>query len=167
MIAEKFDQFSLGCLEATEVREKISLFGALSDAQLHSILPRLKIVDKKAGDIIFQQGQLPCNVYIVLRGEVLMRVTRDDGSIANVEYALGDCFGETAVIGIQSQLGEARALSDTALMVLSRSDLLDIANHDSEIFGILMMNIAREVSRRLHAAITTLPGSERYRTCCN
>lgn len=162
MIAEQINQFSLSYVEFNRVRDKVSLFGALSDEQLEKVIPLLKTVSVDEGDIVFNQGQLPCNVYIVLSGEVIMRVSRDDGSCGKMIYNVGDCFGETAVIGIQSQLGEARAMKDSILMVLSRSSLLDIANTDSEIFGILMMNVAREVSRRLHGFVTTQPGNEYY-----
>jgi len=40
--------------------------------------------------------------------------------------------------------------SDTKLIVLSRQTLLSIFNLDKEIFGILILNIAREACRRLH-----------------
>ncbi len=162
MIAEKVNQVSLNFAEYNRVRDKVSLFGALSDEQLDRVIPLLKIKSVDDGHIIFNQGQLPCNVYILLSGEVIMRVTRDDGSCGKMIYKVGDCFGETAVIGIQSQLGEARASKDARVMVLSRSNLLDIANSDSEIFGILMMNIAREVSRRLHGVVATSPESDSY-----
>ena len=54
------------------------------------------------------------------------------------------------MIGIQTHSVSTVAVEPTELMVLSRDDLMSIFESDKELFGILMMNIAREASRRLH-----------------
>jgi CRP-like cAMP-binding protein len=54
------------------------------------------------------------------------------------------------VIGIQPHRGTAIAMTDTDLIVLSRNTLLSIYESDKELFSILILNIAREVCRRLH-----------------
>ncbi len=63
---------------------------------------------------------------------------------------MGDCFGETAAIGIQPHSASALAVEDTELIVLSRAALLSIFDSDKELFGMLILNIAREACRRLH-----------------
>eukprot|EP01026_Neomeris_dumetosa_P084721 TRINITY_DN99696_c0_g3_i2.p2 TRINITY_DN99696_c0_g3~~TRINITY_DN99696_c0_g3_i2.p2 ORF type:complete len:132 (+),score=3.61 TRINITY_DN99696_c0_g3_i2:221-616(+) len=126
MLAEQVDQSSLNTVDFDQIRDKISLFGGLTDRQLDLILPYLKVVSIEEDETVFKQGQLPCNVYIVLSGEVCLDVRRQDGSQGSMRYVAGDCFGETAVIGIQPQLGRAKATQDTRLLVLSRTCLLDM-----------------------------------------
>lgn len=135
------------------IRDKISVLGGLSDQQIAKLYPFFSKHSLNAGEVIFGQGQLPTNVYIVLKGKVDLDIECDDGTLKKVFYKEGDCFGETAVIGIQPQLGRARARTETELLVLSRSNLLDIVNQDTELFAMLMMNLAREVSRRLHSLL--------------
>lgn len=145
-----------------QVREKISLFGGVSDAQMALLQPYLKVDAVNAGGTVFEQGQLPCNVYVVLSGEINLQITREDNTLAKMSYMPGDCFGETAVIGIQPQLGQASAKCDAQVLVMSRTCLLDLAGIDVGLFGLLMMNIAREVSRRLHTIATTSATESEY-----
>jgi hypothetical protein len=56
------------------------------------------------------------------------------------------------VIGIQPHQGAAIAVIDTQLIVLSRKSLMSIYASDKELFSILILNIAREVCRRLYAS---------------
>jgi len=162
MLAEKVEQTAVSHADFQRIRERISLFGGLSDHQMDVLLPKLKEIFAREGDTVFRQEQLPCNVYIVLSGEVLLEVAREDGSCCTMTYLPGDCFGETAVIGIQPQLGLAKAEKDSQLLVLSRSCLMDLLSVDKELFGILMMNVAREVSRRLHAFVSSDSSQTEY-----
>ena len=41
-------------------------------------------------------------------------------------------------------------MEDTELMILSQKALLELHQTDSELFGILILNIAREACRRLY-----------------
>jgi CRP/FNR family cyclic AMP-dependent transcriptional regulator len=67
-----------------------------------------------------------------------------------IVFEEGYCFGEASVIGIQPHKGTAIAVEDTELIVLSRNALLSIYDSDKDLFSILILNIAREVCRRLH-----------------
>ncbi len=162
MLAEQVDRSSVSRVDFDQVREKMSLFGGLSDRQVDLITPYLKVLSLTKDEVVFRQGQLPCNVYIVLSGSVCLEAERVDGSFRTMHYQAGDCFGETAVIGIQPQLGRALAREDSQVLVLSRTCLLHMANIDQELFGILMMNIAREVSRRLHCVVSTPAAQNDY-----
>ena len=141
--------------DVEQIRDRVSLFGALDNSQLSTLLSYAKEQAFEEGEIIFEQGQLPSDIYILLSGKVDLRVIRDDFSAAHMTYVPGDCFGETAVIGIQTQMGRAKVEEDVRVLTLSRFSLLDMLENDANLFGILMMNIAREVSRRFHFTINT------------
>jgi len=85
-------------------------------------------------------------------GKVKIVVDSEIGTLELAELGVGQCLGDTAVIGIQKHTASAIAVEDTELVVLSRSDLLSIYDHDKQLFGLLMMNIAREACRRLQHA---------------
>jgi CRP-like cAMP-binding protein len=46
-------------------------------------------------------------------------------------------------------MATAIAVEDSEVMVLSRQALLGLRNEDIELFALLMMNVAREIARRL------------------
>lgn len=132
------------------ILNKIAIFGALSDKQLYTIFKLLQKVSYSADEVIFGQGSEPSHIYIIRSGEVRMVADTDRGPLELVSFTTGDCFGETAVIGIQPHSASALAVTDTELIVLSRAALLSIFETDKELFGMLILNIAREACRRLH-----------------
>ena len=132
------------------ILENIPIFGALSNDHLHAVFSKLKLVHYQARDMIFKQGDQPSYVYIVLDGEVRLEFDAVEHPLSKVRFLPGECFGETSVVGIQSHSASTIALVETDLLVLSREALLHIFESDKALFGMLILNIAREVSRRLH-----------------
>lgn len=142
--------------EVLPVLDKISILAGFSDKQLYSLFRLLEKVSYKVGEIIFEQGQEPSHIYIIQTGKIKLFISKDGTPFELIEFDQGHCFGEASVIGIQPHAATAVAVEDTELIVLSRTTLLSIYKTDLEIFSILILNIAREVCRRLHASSETL-----------
>ena len=132
------------------ILNKIAIFGGLNGKQLQEIFKLLKKVSYSSGEYIFKQGEEASHIYIIEKGEVKIIVSNENESYELVSFSQGDCFGETSVIGIQSHSGSALAVKNTELIVLECMSLLSIFESDKELFGMLILNIARETSRRLH-----------------
>lgn len=130
--------------------DEISLFGALSESQQYDIFKRLQQVHYKAHEMIFKQGDQPSYIYIVLTGRVRLVFDAENHPLSKGEFIPGACFGETSVIGIQTHSASTIAVEDTELLVLSKDALMEIFDEDKDLFARLMLNIAREASRRLH-----------------
>ncbi|MBU1862343.1 MAG: cyclic nucleotide-binding domain-containing protein [Candidatus Omnitrophica bacterium] len=128
---------------------KISLFGGLTPGHLALLFPLLQSVSYKAGEIIFKQGEEPTHIYIVRSGEVKIIVNIDTRPLGIVTFSEGQCFGETSAIGIQPHSASAVAVVDTELIVLTTEALLSMFEHAKDLFGLLMLNLAREACRRL------------------
>ncbi len=134
------------------ILDKISLFGGLSEDQLHTMFSKLKLVHYQAQDMIFKQGDQPSYIYIVLTGEIRLVFDQADHPLSKAQFLPGACFGETSVIGIQPHSASTLAVVDTDLLVLSKESLMEIFDSDKTLFSMLILNIAREASRRLHKA---------------
>ena len=134
------------------ILNEISIFAGLTYSQLYTLFKLLKKVTFKTNERIFEQGDEPSHIYIVKKGKVKLVVWEDDTPLELVEFNIGYCFGEASAIGIQPHKGTAIATCNTELLVLSRKALMSIYESDKELFGILILNIAREVCRRLHAS---------------
>lgn len=132
------------------ILNKIAIFGGLSEKQLYEVFRSLETVSYPAGEIIYKRGDAPSHIYIIRSGEVRIIVDEDDKSLELASFKTGECFGETSVIGIQTHSATAWAIEDTELIVLSRKALFSIFEKDKELFGLLILNIAREACRRLH-----------------
>ena len=134
------------------VLNRIALFGGLTDAQLYAVFRRLLHTHYNMGEFIFEEGDEPSEIYIVWRGRVELVLDVGGANLAERVFEVGDCLGETAVIGIQRHTASAVAQTDTDLIVLPRSVLFGLYDTDPKLFGMLILNIAREACRRLHSA---------------
>ncbi len=130
--------------------KKISIFGGLSSHQLEEIFRLLKTVSYDEGEFIYKRGDASSYIYIIKQGEVKMLIDNEAICLELISFKDGDCFGETSVIGIQSHSSSALAIKPTQLIILEPHCLLNIYETDKELFGMLILNIARETARRLH-----------------
>jgi len=135
--------------------ETVSLFGALTASQLVRLWGYLDVRQCAPGEHVFDQGDLPSNIFILISGRVDFVVCHGDLVKLERSFKGGDVFGETAFIGIQPQAGSAIVSSQgkVDLLVLNRDALMRIYADDTELFGMLMMNMARELSRKIHRMI--------------
>lgn len=139
--------------EILKILNKISIFGGLNSRQLAFIFNLLKKVHYAPGEFIFKKGDNPSHIYIVESGEVELALEVEEGHfLAKAIFTVGQCFGETSVIGIQPHTAHAISKMECDLIVLSRKALMSIFNEDKELFSLLILNIAREACRRLSEA---------------
>ncbi|MHC4887172.1 MAG: cyclic nucleotide-binding domain-containing protein [Planctomycetota bacterium] len=138
------------------ILNKIAIFGGLREEQLNRIFGMLAQRSCHEGEFIFEAGQSPKSIFIIQRGRVELLLPANGSYLAKAVFGEGDCFGETAVIGIQKHTASAMALEETDLIELPRSALFQIWEEDKELFGMLILNIAREACRRLNQTDETL-----------
>jgi CRP/FNR family cyclic AMP-dependent transcriptional regulator len=131
------------------ILDEISIFGGLNESQLYQVFKRLMQVRYQAGEVIFREGESASYIYIVMTGRVDLVFDVGGQPLLKAELEPGTCFGETAVIGIQPHSATSIAMEKTDLLVLSGAALEDIYQTDKELFAMLILNIARESSRRL------------------
>lgn len=141
---------SLHVDEVLPIISKISIFGGLSDKQLNTLFHLLEQVSYKKDEYVFRRGDEPSQIYIVISGMVKLIMEENGTPLELIAFSEGHNFGETAMLGIQPHSASALATEDTELIVLSRQALLSLHETDPKLFGILILNIAREACRRIH-----------------
>jgi CRP/FNR family cyclic AMP-dependent transcriptional regulator len=134
----------------------ISVFGGLTEAQLHTVFQLLERASFKRREFVFEQGDPPSHIYIVLKGKVELVLNVEGSYLAQAVFPVGHCFGETSAIGIEPHTASAIAVEPTDLIVLPTSALFKIWELDKALFGMLILNIAREACRRLAKTDETL-----------
>ena len=129
-------------------------FFALLDADERAVLAervdRVKFVE---GDVIFKTGDPGDAMYVVISGEVEVLKRSRSGVDARVAV-LGpsDWFGEMSIVDIQPRSATVRALAPGRLVRVSPADLDTLYRHDLRAYAIVILNLARELSRRLRVA---------------
>jgi CRP-like cAMP-binding protein len=61
----------------------------------------------------------------------------------------GDWFGEMSIVDIQPRSATVRALAPARLLRITASDLDALYRHDLKSYALIVLNLARELSRRL------------------
>ncbi len=127
----------------------VALWGGVAENQRQKIFDRLEVGFYRQGEHIFCRGDEPSHIYIVKKGRVNLRIQDEGIDIEKKILSVGECFGEASLIAMQKHTATAVAIEDSEIMVLSRQALLDLQRDDLKLFALLMMNVARELARRL------------------
>jgi CRP-like cAMP-binding protein len=129
------------------------LFGGVTEEAFENIRPLFRRQSYACGEIILAEGSINDRIYFIERGKVrITKTTMTEGRSVQrhiVTMASGDTFGEMELIDIQPCAATVRAIEDTATLSLSNSDLYRLSKTDMKTYALLIMNLARELSRRL------------------
>lgn len=131
------------------ILSKISFLGGVSDEQRAKIFRRMEVVSFKAGEYVSRQGEEPSHIYIIRSGRVELLISDDDVAVRKREFTVGECFGEAAMLAMINNTASFRAAEDSEFIVISRRALADLRREDPALFCTLLLNIARELARKL------------------
>src|SRR3954471_16456673 len=136
-----------------EFLARIPIFGGLSAEVLDQLVDVATIVHLGAGAQLMGEGEAARCVFVVCEGELEIRKRGTHGS----EFRLallhaGDCVGEMSLIDIQPRSATVRVLSPAVLLRLDHGEIAKLYRSHPEVYTMLVLNIAREISRRLRRA---------------
>lgn len=151
-----------------------SLFGGLSPGQMEDIGAYLQETTHPVGVDILTEGEANNRIFFIMEGSVVVRKHTgcrnpepESGEAEEMAEELGeevdattpeqelirlhtgDTFGEMELIDIQPCAASVRTLEQTTLVSMSNRDLYQLSKEHPEIFTMVIMNLAREISRRL------------------
>lgn len=130
-----------------------SLFGGIDDERLKHIMGMLEEARYAKGQDIVREGEDGSKLYFIYRGavEVLKAASREqDAALKRIAVLqTGDTFGEMEMIDIQPRSATVRALEETVTLTLSYKDLYALSTWNLETFTLIVLNLARDMSRRL------------------
>jgi CRP/FNR family cyclic AMP-dependent transcriptional regulator len=136
--------------EFISILKNVTIFAGFSEKALHRVFSNCPIIEKKAGETIVEEGQTASEIYIILQGKVSIVLDMKSDPFELAMFGPGDVIGEASVIGVQKHSATALAKEITELLVLTRTMLMEIYDRDKGTFSMLILNIARELARRLH-----------------
>ncbi len=139
-------------VQPEELRQ-IGLFGALSDEVLAHLASTLSVTTPSAGTTVFREGEDARDMFVLVNGEmeVLKRSEREiDARVAML--GPGDWFGEMSILDVQARSATVRALAPSRLVRITAADLDALYRYDVKAYAIIVLNLARELSRRLRVA---------------
>lgn len=135
-----------------ELRE-VGLFGGLDDDALAGLAEALTVVDAPPGHVVFSEGDAGRDLYVVLSGELEVMKRSKSGQDARVALlGVRDWFGEMSLLDVQPRSATVRALAPSRLLYVTSKDLDVLYRRDLKAYSLVVLNLAREMSRRLRVA---------------
>jgi CRP-like cAMP-binding protein len=137
-----------------EILRDIGLFGGLDDESLTILARELPTRIVEVGQTVVEEGDTSREMFVVVGGEleVVKRGPRG-GEFRVALFGPGDWFGEMSILDVQPRSATVRAVAPTMLVTLSSEHVEKLLyRRDLKAYALLLMNLARELSRRLRVA---------------
>jgi len=128
--------------------QRYSMFGGLLEDQIDLIIPLMEKNVYAPGDVVIAEGTPNDKVFFIVEGKVSIIKA---GKII-YDMTRGDTFGEMEVLDVMPCTATVRADTDVTVMTISNRSLREIYKNDIKSYALLLMNLARDISRRLRAA---------------
>jgi CRP/FNR family cyclic AMP-dependent transcriptional regulator len=135
-----------------DLRE-IGLFGGLPDEVLDHMAATLTLGAPNSGEFVFREGDDAREMYVVLDGEMEVLKHSRHGREARVALlGPGDWFGEMSILDVRPRSASVRAVAPSRVLKLTAADLDALYRRDLKSYSLIVLNVARELSRRLRVA---------------
>jgi CRP-like cAMP-binding protein len=129
------------------------ILGGLPDHALGRLIDAAHVVRLAEGEAVINEGAPPRGMFILREGELeICKRGRTGAEFCLATLRPGDCVGEMSLIDIQPCSATVRALRPSVLYMLEHAQIARLYKTDVEVYLMLVLNIAREISRRLRRA---------------
>jgi CRP/FNR family cyclic AMP-dependent transcriptional regulator len=130
----------------------IPIFGGLEDGGMERLIRMMEQQTFPVGTVVARQNESGRSMYIVRSGELIVKRQVYFGPIRVVRIKPGDFFGETTLIEIHPMSASVVVEKPATLYRLTNKDLYRLYREDAQAYMMVIMNLARELSRRLRKA---------------
>jgi len=128
---------------------ELSTFGALSDEVITDILSHGTIRRYDKGEYITRYGDMASDFQVVLQGIVAFYKHCDERDVLTRHFQKGEQMGFDLMIGLITHDGTDVAAEDSLILDISSAQFFDLHINYPADFGLLMINLARELSREI------------------
>ncbi len=139
-------------MENIELLEKIVLFRGCTKEELELALGLFKERQVKPNTIIFTEQMAAEAVYIVKNGAVRISLLSGEGADVQLLFlGPGDFFGELALLQEESRVVNARTVTQTDLLYLTRKDFHALMDLEPRIGNKVLLAIGKLLAMRVNA----------------
>ncbi len=132
----------------------IGLFGGLEQETLKTLVSEIPARRVEAGQIVVEEGDQSTQMFVVISGELeVIKRVESGGEVRVAMFGPGDWFGEMSILDVQPRSASVRAVAPTLVLTITSEDVDRLLyRRNLKDYALFVMNIARELSRRLRVA---------------
>lgn len=131
---------------------RMAVFAGLKDESLKMLVLSATLVEREPAEYFYLENQPGDHLYVLIEGAVACKKIKGSGEIVLSRFYEGDCFGEMSLIDLMPRATSVQAITNSVALEVHRRQLFELYKNDLEQYAIIMMNMGREVSRRLRNA---------------
>ena len=156
-----------------EYFQNASIFGALSPEIIKYLLYQGEIHSVEKGELIYDVGDKGNYFLIILSGSVSFCQYHQGEYVYIRDHKFGEELGFVAMIALHDRLGKTVASEDSIILKVSSILFSDLHRKHPADFGILLLNLSREMARTIRDIRNTLvsykvaQGLSSEPTCCD
>ena len=135
-----------------DLLRRMPIFGGLKPETLEFLLDLSSEVLVSEGDYFFREQERGNSVFVLESGRAEVHRLKRGEAIVLRKLVEGDCFGEMALIDFMPRSASVMAETSCQAIEITGKALIQLHKRDVEQYAMIMMNLGREVSRRLRLA---------------
>jgi CRP-like cAMP-binding protein len=133
-----------------------SIFGALSDNAIQFLLENGILHHVSKDDEIFSYGSKGNSFHAVLHGKLDFYKQHGEKKTRTRTITFGEAIGFVSMIALHERVGSLYALEDCLLLEISSQLFSDFHDQYPFDFGILLMNLSRDMARTIRVLSNAL-----------
>jgi CRP/FNR family cyclic AMP-dependent transcriptional regulator len=103
-----------------KIAERVKVFKGMTRDCLMSTLAMAEHMPLKAGELVFNEGDIGSSFHVLVAGEVVVEKIKHGQVLELARLGAGECFGEMALVSKHLRSATVRALSNAATMRFDR-----------------------------------------------
>ena len=131
---------------------KLPVFGGLPEDALRAFADQAELREVAAGEIIFREDETARLLFVLATGSLDVVKKKGEGEVHLYRIRPGESFGEMSFIDMQPRSATVRAVAPSTLWAWSYAVFRERYEKEPKTSLMLVMNVARELSRRLRRA---------------
>jgi len=113
--------------------------------QIERIIPLMKQENFGPDELIITEGRPNDRIFFLIEGQVSV----NKGDVVIYRFGEGEAFGEMEVLDVMPAAATIKSITAVTIMSISNKALREIYKIDIKTFSLIIMNLARDLSRRL------------------
>jgi hypothetical protein len=134
-----------------EALRRVKILSDLSDEDLARFLTYMEVQTARAWMPIVRQGEHGDSMFIVLDGEVRVRLLIDNKEATLVTLGAGDFFGEISLFDHGPRSADVVANSDAVLLKMSHKAFTTLIHEAPELAAPVLIGIGKTLTSRIRA----------------
>jgi CRP/FNR family cyclic AMP-dependent transcriptional regulator len=147
-----------GSFDRVEALQASPLFNDLLPLEKQYLADLAVQRNLKAGDVLFEAGDIGDAMFVVVSGELGVEVGSDAQKAEVAILFAPDFVGEMALIDKQPRAARVRAKTDAVLLAISHDNIYSFSRVHRNGFTWLVVNIAKNLAHRLRSMNDTALG---------